>query len=95
MFCPSAVCNNFLFSKQIENRYTDGRTEIIFPDKTVKCIAPNGCEDTVFADGTIQKIDTQGVQTITFPNGQKEVHTTKYKVSELYFHKVLESVETF
>ena len=72
----------FLFrnSKQIEKRHTDGRTEIIFPDKTVKYVNTDGSEETVFTDGIIQNVDTSGVRTVLFPNGQKEVHTHLFKV---------------
>ena len=68
------------FSKQIERRFPDGRTEITFPDRTVKKIMANGCEETVFADGTIQMTGNDGEMIITFPNGQRETHTMSYKV---------------
>ena len=73
----------FLFStcsKQIEKRHVDGRTEIIFPDQTIKYLHPDGIEETVFTDGTTQKVDTDGVRTVLFPNGQREVHTKQFKV---------------
>ncbi len=41
----------------------------------------NGAEETVFADGTIQNLDINGDKTISFPNGQREIHTQNYKVS--------------
>ena len=70
----------FTDSKQIEKRHTDGRTEIIFPDKTIKYVNTDGSEETVFTDGIVQNVDTSGVRTVLFPNGQKEVHTNLFKV---------------
>ena len=71
----------------MEKRYTDGKTEVIFPDHTVKYIYPDGSEETIFADGTVQKVNMQGVRTITFANGQKETHTKEYKVGDGYYYE--------
>ena len=56
---------------------------ITFQDETVKCIFVNGAEETVFADGTVQNVDVNGDRTISFPNGQREIHTKHFKVSML------------
>ena len=70
-------------SGQSEKHYPDGRKVITFHDQTVKCIFVNGAEETVFADGTIQNVDVNGQRTISFPNGQREIHTQNFKVSFL------------
>ena len=73
----------FTISNQVEKRYPDGKTEVIFPDHTVKYIYTDGSEETIFADGTVQKVNSHGERTITFANGQKEIHTQEYKVSSM------------
>ena len=34
----------------------------------------------MYNDGTVQRVSTDGVRTMEFPDGQKEIHTTEYKV---------------
>lgn len=68
-------------SQQTEKLFPDGRKEIKFADGTVKCVHPSGEEESVFADGTVQRLLADGNRVIEYANGQKETHTTDYKVS--------------
>ena len=70
------------FSNQIEKHYPDGTKEITFSDQTIKYLFPNGAEESIFTDGTVIRIDVAGDKTLEFPNGQREIHTQQYKVSE-------------
>jgi centromere protein J len=56
---------------QIEKHYSDGKKQIIFPDKTLKFISKEGEEETYFVDGTIQRIDLNGTITLEHENGIK------------------------
>lgn len=67
---------------QIEKHYPDGTQEITFPDQTVKYLRPDGSEESHCQDGTIIKVDANRVRTLEFPNGQKEIHTEKFKRRE-------------
>ena len=70
----------FTDSNQVEKHYPDGHKEVTFSDGTVKYLHPSGVEECYFEDGTIQKVQPNGDHTIEFPNGQKEIHTKKFKV---------------
>jgi len=67
---------------QVEKHYIDGTKEIQFPDQTIKYLFPNGSAESVFLDGTIVHVESNGNKQITFPNGQKEVHTALFKKRE-------------
>jgi len=67
---------------QVEKHYIDGTKEIQFPDQTIKYLFSNGSAESVFLDGTIVHVDSTGDKQITFPNGQKEVHTALFKKRE-------------
>jgi len=69
-------------SDQVEKHFPDGCKEVTFPDGTMKYLHPNGLEECYFEDGTVQKIQPNGDRTIEFTNGQKEVHTKEFKVSQ-------------
>lgn len=71
----------FNYRGQIEKHYPDGTQEITFPDQTVKYLRPDGSEESHCQDGTVIKVDANGVRTLEFPNGQREIHTEKFKVS--------------
>lgn len=72
---------SFCVSQQIEKHYIDGTKEIQFPDQTIKYIFPDGASESVFPDGTVIRVEKNEDKTMTFPNGQKEIHTKQYKVS--------------
>ncbi len=67
-------------SHQTEKHYPDGTKEIKFPDNTVKIIHPSGEEESVFTDGNTQRLYPNGDLVIQFTNGQRELHTSEYKV---------------
>ena len=67
---------------QVEKHYIDGTKEIQFPDQTIKYLFPNGSAESVFLDGTVVHVESNGNKQITFPNGQKEVHTALFKKRE-------------
>ena len=67
---------------QIEKHYTDKTKEIIFPDKVVKLIYANGCEESRLTNGTVIKVEKNGDKTIEYPNKQREIHTKDYKRRE-------------
>ena len=71
----------FFHSGQKETNYPDGTKQINFPDGTVRHLYPNGEEKDTFVNGTVQYIHSNGDKTIEFHDGQREVHTKKYKVS--------------
>ncbi|XP_021511161.1 centromere protein J-like [Meriones unguiculatus] len=68
-------------NKWTEKFYPDGSKETVFPDGTVKQLK-DGCEETVFPDGTSVIVKRNGDKTITFSNGQKEIHTARFKRRE-------------
>ena len=43
---------------------------------------PSGIEESIFEDGTVIRVEKNGDKTMEFPNGQREVHTADYKVTE-------------
>jgi len=67
---------------QVEKHYIDGTKEIQFPDQTIKYLFPNGSAESVFLDGTVVHVESNGNKQITFPNGQKEIHTALFKKRE-------------
>ena len=69
-------------SNQVEKHYPDGTREISFPDNTIKYLFPSGIEESIFEDGTVIRVEKNGDKTMEFPNGQREVHTADYKVTE-------------
>ncbi|XP_059128867.1 centromere protein J-like [Peromyscus eremicus] len=68
-------------NKWTEKFYPDGSKETVFPDGTVKQLR-DGCEQTVFPDGTYVTVKRNGDKTIMFSNGQKEIHTARFKRRE-------------
>nr|XP_020039019.1 T-complex protein 10A homolog [Castor canadensis] len=68
-------------NNQTEKFYPDGSKETVFPDGTVTWLK-NGCEKTVFPDGTTVNVKRNGDKTIMFSNGQKEIHTARFKRRE-------------
>ncbi|XP_076782715.1 centrosomal P4.1-associated protein-like isoform X2 [Arvicanthis niloticus] len=68
-------------NKWTEKFYPDGSKETVFPDGTVKQLR-DGCEETVFPDGTFVTVKRNGDKTIMFSNGQKEIHTARFKRRE-------------
>ncbi|XP_052025792.1 centromere protein J-like isoform X3 [Apodemus sylvaticus] len=68
-------------NKWTEKFYPDGSKETVFPDGTVKQLK-DGCEKTVFPDGTFVTVKRNGDKTIMFSNGQKEIHTARFKRRE-------------
>ncbi|OBS82720.1 hypothetical protein A6R68_23295, partial [Neotoma lepida] len=69
-------------NKWTEKFYPDGSKETVFPDGTVKQLNKDGCEETVFPDGTHVTLKRNGDKTIVFSNGQKEIHTARFKRRE-------------
>ena len=69
-------------SGQVEKHYVNGTKEIQFSDQTIKYLFPDGSAESVFLDGTIVRAESNGNKQITFPNGQKEVHTALFKKRE-------------
>jgi len=67
---------------QVEKHYVDGTKEIQFPDQTIKYLFANGSAESVFLDGTVVHVEGNGNKQITFPNGQKEVHSASFKKRE-------------
>ena len=67
---------------QVEKHYIDGTKEIQFPDQTIKYLFADGSAESVFVDGTVVHVENNGNKQISFPNGQKEVHTVLYKKRE-------------
>nr|XP_048277134.1 centromere protein J-like [Myodes glareolus]XP_048277145.1 centromere protein J-like [Myodes glareolus] len=68
-------------NKWTEKFYPDGSKETVFPDGTVKRLK-DGCEETVFPDGTCVTVKRNGDKVIMFSNGQKEIHTARFKRRE-------------
>ncbi|XP_012879968.1 PREDICTED: centromere protein J-like [Dipodomys ordii] len=68
-------------NKRTEKFHPDGSKETVFPDGTVTRLR-GGCEETVFPDGTVVCVQRNGDRTITFSNGQKEIHTAHFKRRE-------------
>ncbi|XP_006523276.1 t-complex protein 10a isoform X1 [Mus musculus] len=68
-------------NKWTEKFYPDGSKETVFPDGTVKRLK-DGCEETVFPDGTFVTVKRNGDKTIMFSNGEKEIHTARFKRKE-------------
>ncbi|XP_041536326.1 T-complex protein 10A homolog 2-like isoform X1 [Microtus oregoni] len=68
-------------NKWTEKFYPDGSKETVFPDGTVKQLK-DGCEETVFPDGTCVTVKRNGDKVIMFSNGQKEIHTARFKRRE-------------
>ncbi|XP_031209429.1 T-complex protein 10A homolog 2 isoform X2 [Mastomys coucha] len=68
-------------NKWTEKFYPDGSKETVFPDGTVKQLK-DGCEETVFPDGTFVTVKRNGDKIIMFSNGQKEIHTSRFKRRE-------------
>uniref|UniRef100_Q62183 Tcp-10 n=1 Tax=Mus musculus TaxID=10090 RepID=Q62183_MOUSE len=68
-------------NKWTEKFYPDGSKETVFPDGTVKQLK-DGCEETVFPDGTFVTVKRNGDKTIMFSNGEKEIHTARFKRKE-------------
>ncbi|XP_078472338.1 centrosomal P4.1-associated protein [Lampetra planeri] len=67
---------------QIEKHYPDGSKEIVFPDQTVKHLHVDGREETICPDGTVIHTQLNGDREIEFADGQREVHTARYKRRE-------------
>jgi len=67
---------------QVEKHYIDGTKEIQFPDQTIKYLFSDGSAESVFLDGTVVHVESSGNKQITFPNGQKEIHTALFKKRE-------------
>lgn len=68
-------------NKWTEKFYPDGSKKTVFPDGTVKQLK-DGCEETVFPDGTCVTVKRNGDKTIVFSNGQREIHTARFKRRE-------------
>ncbi|EGW13518.1 Centromere protein J [Cricetulus griseus] len=68
-------------NKWTEKFYPDGSKKTVFPDGTVKQLK-DGCEETVFPDGTHVIVKRNGDKIIMFSNGQKEIHTARFKRRE-------------
>ncbi|XP_077301789.1 spindle assembly abnormal 4 [Arctopsyche grandis] len=66
----------------IERRYPDGSLQAHCSNGTVRWIKPGNYEECRFPDGTLVSINADGEQTLRFPNGQVEVHTSEYKKRE-------------
>lgn len=47
----------------------------------MKKIDKDGAEDLAFPDGTKVEVKVNGDRTLLLANGQKEIHTTEYKVT--------------
>lgn len=71
-----------IVSGQVEKHYPDGTKEVIFPDQTVKYLFADGSQESVFTSGVIQRVATNGDVTIEHPNGQREIHTSQFKVKD-------------
>ncbi|XP_075930668.1 centrosomal P4.1-associated protein-like [Petromyzon marinus] len=67
---------------QIEKHYPDGSKEIVFPDQTVKHLHVDGREETICPDGTVVHTQPNGDREMEFADGQREVHTARYKRRE-------------
>lgn len=78
----SCIFNVFIkyFSGYIERRYPDGSLQAHCSNGTVRWIKPGNYEECRFPDGTLVSINADGEQTLRFPNGQVEIHTSEYKV---------------
>ncbi|KAM4865681.1 uncharacterized protein RHO17_011870 isoform 3-T3 [Thomomys bottae] len=68
-------------NKRTEKFHPDGSKETVYPDGTVMRLK-DGCEETLFPDGTLVSVQRNGDKTITFSNGQKEIHTANFKRRE-------------
>lgn len=69
------------FSGQVEKRLTDGTVEISFPNGSSRKIFPDGLEEWTFSDKSVLKTNKKtGYRMLELPNGQKEIHTSEYKV---------------
>lgn len=82
------TCFNYIIlyshsSKQSEKIFPGGMRHVTYPDGTSKCIFPDGSEESVAANGTIVQIDADGKETVKFSNGQTEIHTNEYRVSQI------------
>ncbi|KAH1011447.1 centromere protein J [Dendroctonus ponderosae] len=63
-------------------KYTNGKTEVAYPDGSLKIINEDGTEEQTFPDGRKTLKNLQGEQIIFLPNGQREIHTQEYKRRE-------------
>ena len=73
----------FSFSGQEEIRYPNGTLQISFADGSVKRIDTDGTENINFPDGTKVIVKANGERTLLLPTGQKEIHTTTFKVRSI------------
>jgi centromere protein J len=69
----------------VETRNADGSLEISFPDGSVKQVSSDGAELMSFADGTKVEVNCEGDRTLHLANGEREIHTTEYKVRMLLY----------
>ncbi|XP_050315057.1 uncharacterized protein LOC126749411 isoform X2 [Anthonomus grandis grandis] len=60
----------------------DGKTEICYPDGSLKIINSDGSEEQQFPDGRKTIKNPLGEVMILLPNGQREIHTAEYKRRE-------------
>ncbi|GAB1608454.1 hypothetical protein Ahia01_001129600 [Argonauta hians] len=67
---------------QVEKLYPNGSQEITFPNHTKKYLLEDGTEESHCLDGTVIKVEASGIRTLTFPNGQREIHTDQFKRRE-------------
>lgn len=74
----------YFCSDYIERRYPDGTVQSHLPDGTIKWIKPGKVEECRFPDGTLVSVNNIGEQTIRFPNGQVEIHTSEFMVGIQY-----------
>jgi hypothetical protein len=67
---------------QVEKFHADKTREIVFPDKIVKVIRPDGSEESRLPNGTCVRVEANGDKVIEYPNRQREVHTKEFKRRE-------------
>ncbi|XP_070498726.1 centromere protein J [Chironomus tepperi] len=73
-------------SGEIEHRYKDGTIEIHYTDGSIRITNKNWTNDIKeewrMPDGTNAKIYKNDTKVLSFPNGQREIHTSNYKRRE-------------
>lgn len=78
--------SNLHFSGQIEHRFKDGSTEVHYQNGSIRITNPNWTDDTKeewrLPDGVNIKILNNESKILTFPNGQREIHTANHKRRE-------------
>lgn len=70
----------YSYSGQTEKHYKDGKVEIEYVDGKKHTVYPDCKEVWNYLDGSVLTVDPNGDRELILLNGQREIHTKKYKV---------------